>query len=349
LLQWEVNDELQRANEELLESLHKFCHLSFDEIKVDVKLSENTDGQALFEIPELGIVKGSLGTAITPKEDDSKYVVSVAFMGTTIMPVGTVITFDSTNEVTLDCDFEGEGITTLECEDGPNEIMPYHYILTIGNEYEGFMTGFTLETKSGNLMFFAKIACAGPIDCDVSNLTKAAADSMFCRVTVNGDIVDTMTLAEAANVPSTGPDFTGATYSATLSLGENIDIKLTVKNLPAGIDYSKLKVDTTFGGSTKTVNLVSNPKGGYSGVIATAAPTQLGDTAECVVWYDANGNGTKDSGENFKSFSYSVKNYCDYMVEHSANEKLVALCKATLNYGAWAQQYCDYKDGRSCI
>ena len=51
------------------------------------------------------------------------------------------------------------------------------------------------------------------------------------------------------------------------------------------------------------------------------------------------------AGECGASYTYSVKSYAEYILEHSSeyDAKLVSMVKATLNYGAYAQKYFGYK------
>jgi len=50
------------------------------------------------------------------------------------------------------------------------------------------------------------------------------------------------------------------------------------------------------------------------------------------------------AGECGASYTYSVKSYAEYILEHSSeyDAKLVSMVKATLNYGAYAQKYFGY-------
>ncbi|MBR6917287.1 MAG: hypothetical protein IKN38_03800 [Clostridia bacterium] len=43
-------------------------------------------------------------------------------------------------------------------------------------------------------------------------------------------------------------------------------------------------------------------------------------------------------GAEVKTFNYSVKDYCDYQIEHSDDDKMVALCGAIMAYGCYAEQ-----------
>ena len=126
-----------------------------------------------------------------------------------------------------------------------------------------------------------------------------------------------------------------AKYSATLTLNNNIDVNFYVFNLSG--EAENYTVEFTFNGEKTIVpleNAPHNESGVYGFVAASCRAEQMGDTINIVVKYN---------GKTIYSLDYSVKTYCERQIAKRADQTLVDLCKSTLEYGAYAQMYFNYK------
>lgn len=122
-----------------------------------------------------------------------------------------------------------------------------------------------------------------------------------------------------------------ATYTYNIALQDAIDIHFYVNNLKGNpSDYA---VEYTFGDGETQVEALQSAKRNDI-VIASCAAKEMTDEAHVVVTY---------KGTPIKEASYSIRGYCDYIfnnVDESASEangRLVDLCRATLDYGSYAQ------------
>ncbi|HAM16607.1 MAG TPA: hypothetical protein DCP91_12285 [Eggerthellaceae bacterium] len=128
----------------------------------------------------------------------------------------------------------------------------------------------------------------------------------------------------------------GAEFTYSLSLADSIDINFYVKNI---VD-DPLSFEVAYGpGEEQTAEWKTEvPKTRESNcfVIASCAAKEMGDKVHVIV---------KHRGKVVKDGYYSVKSYCDAIIEASEGEhgkQLVDLCKATLDYGANAQKTFGY-------
>jgi hypothetical protein len=124
-----------------------------------------------------------------------------------------------------------------------------------------------------------------------------------------------------------------ASYAASLTLKDNIDINLYVSDLATGTDPEKYTVTYTFNGVETTKSLtdssVTNNGGVYKLKVAQVYSYQMTLPVSFVVKYD---------GTPIATFTYSVQTYFTNKLS-STDANLVALCKAGLDYGANAQLY----------
>ena len=123
-----------------------------------------------------------------------------------------------------------------------------------------------------------------------------------------------------------------AEYGYALELADSININFHLKNLRD--DPSTFTVSYGYGETPddtwKTVtakNVLDNKI-----VVAERAARQMCDQIHVVV---------KHNGVVIKDAYYSVKGYCEYMIANSNDAKLKDLCKATLDYGSYAQKELD--------
>ncbi|MBO4769862.1 MAG: hypothetical protein J5563_03675 [Clostridia bacterium] len=123
-----------------------------------------------------------------------------------------------------------------------------------------------------------------------------------------------------------------ATFSASLSLKDSIDINLYVKDIDKDADLSKISVVYTFVGKTSTASVDNRDSNRIT--VASCSAKEIGDSVNIIVYYD---------GRPVRVIDYSIRNYCENKLNESTDEKLKTLCKAVLDYGACAQTYFDYK------
>ena len=123
-----------------------------------------------------------------------------------------------------------------------------------------------------------------------------------------------------------------AAYSYALSLTDSIDINFTVKNLGAGTKPEDYFVLYTFGGKTGAATLTSMTSNTV--VIANIAAKEMTEDVTVEVWY-------KD--RLLKTGTYSVRGYCEAMLNARPGAKLTALLQSCLDYGSYAQKYFNYR------
>ena len=120
---------------------------------------------------------------------------------------------------------------------------------------------------------------------------------------------------------------------------ENDAVVKVTANASSNISEEPNVVTTTY--NVKDLTPFVDPKGTYTGTYKFAiknAPAQI--TEEIKVELFASASDTKP----VKTITYSVKDYCDQVIADAANQpaKLVALCKAILDYARAAQLQFEY-------
>ncbi|MBR6426268.1 MAG: hypothetical protein IKS28_00425, partial [Clostridia bacterium] len=128
------------------------------------------------------------------------------------------------------------------------------------------------------------------------------------------------------------PSVNLASFSASLSLQDCIDINLFGKNIDANADLEKISVVCTFGESTASFGVTNRLSNKI--VAASCSAKEIGDNVNICVYYD---------GQPVNVINYSVRDYCENKLRTSSDEKLNELCKAVLDYGAYAQTYFEYR------
>lgn len=123
-------------------------------------------------------------------------------------------------------------------------------------------------------------------------------------------------------VLSKTPGIKSAIGSLTISDNINANVELELNENPEDyrIEYTFLNEKHIVDVNNKNVDI------NVEGIFAF----QMADPINIDVYYE---NNLVDTIE------YSVKKYCESQILNSTDEKLINLCKATLNYGAAAQQY----------
>ena len=130
----------------------------------------------------------------------------------------------------------------------------------------------------------------------------------------------------------------GAKYTYSIVLQDSIDIKFRVKELTPDTDPSDYSITYTYNDNGVTAQLTKMDVNTYT--IASCAAKEMTDLAHVVVKY-------KDV--IIKEADYSIQSYCSEVIrmkENSTDEKdkqLVAVCKAALDYGRYAQETFGYK------
>ena len=126
-------------------------------------------------------------------------------------------------------------------------------------------------------------------------------------------------------------------YNITLS--DSINITVNVKNLtqdPADYEFSY-----TFKGETTTASLTNKKLNPF--VVAECSAKEMTEKVKVTVSYQ---------NQVIKQATLSIQSYCDSMISlygSSQNEKekaLADLCKATVDYGSYAQKVFNYKTGQ---
>ena len=133
--------------------------------------------------------------------------------------------------------------------------------------------------------------------------------------------------------------------SATLSLSDEIIINFYVKYLAEGTNASDYTISYSFDGSDtiKAVSEGEENNGSYKFRVAFCPAMKMIDGVVCSVKY----KGAQLSSTN----GYSIQTYCRNKINAARNStnpssdtlKLASLSEATLDYGAYAQLYFDYK------
>jgi hypothetical protein len=137
------------------------------------------------------------------------------------------------------------------------------------------------------------------------------------------------------------PDLSTIVFSRNLSLYDGFDINLRVRNIPDGVDLADITVTVTAEGAdpvvTKLSDAVAEYRDGefyaYKVVLGKFASGQLTDMIHVTVDY---------KGDTvLRDFDYSVKMYCDQLIAGD-DAKFVAVGKAALDYGTYAQKVYGY-------
>jgi hypothetical protein len=128
------------------------------------------------------------------------------------------------------------------------------------------------------------------------------------------------------------PKRKAATYSTSLSLDDSIDINFYVSSVDTAADLEEFRIVYTFGENETTGYLSSYLKNHF--VVARCAAKEIGDVVNIRIFY---------LDELINEFNYSVRTYCESKLSDSGTKPALRdLCKAALDYGAYAQQYFEY-------
>ena len=129
------------------------------------------------------------------------------------------------------------------------------------------------------------------------------------------------------------PVTVSAKYSMSLSLQDSIDINFFVKNVDENANLSDFRVVYTFGDTTTEATLTNYESNRFT--VAKCAAKEIGDIVVVNVYYQ---------NELIKTVNYSARTYCENKLSaQNTSEGLKALCRATLDYGAYAQKSFGYK------
>ncbi|MBQ7671335.1 MAG: hypothetical protein IJS45_11575 [Clostridia bacterium] len=127
-----------------------------------------------------------------------------------------------------------------------------------------------------------------------------------------------------------------ATYTASLSLEDEIAVYFHIKDINSEADLSKFTVEFTFKGEKTTITdgVTSLNKNTFTA--AKCAAKEMGEIIHISVKYGEE--------EDF-AIDYSIRKYCENKLDPEAenvSQKTKDLCLATLDYGARSQIYFDY-------
>ena len=166
---------------------------------------------------------------------------------------------------------------------------------------------------------------------EVGTYTPAGEVGTVRYITVTVDHFSEFELEEDTLVLGT------AKVTANLTLEDEIRINFSVSQLSK--DASNYYVTYQFAGETEphiayfnNTTMVSS--GIYKFTVADCAAKQMTDKVNFKVYYD---------GVMVYNFDYSIRDYCVRMIKNSNDQKLKALCRAILDYGASAQTYFGYR------
>ncbi|MCR4681970.1 MAG: S8 family serine peptidase [Clostridiales bacterium] len=128
------------------------------------------------------------------------------------------------------------------------------------------------------------------------------------------------------------PPKQAASYSASLTLEDSIDINFFVKEIDEEADITEFLVEYTFRGVTSTATLSNYDSNRI--VVARCSVKEIGDDVNIKVYYGS---------DLIKEIDYSARRYCENKISgDSVSANLKEFCKAALDYGAYAQLYFDY-------
>ena len=179
-------------------------------------------------------------------------------------------------------------------------------------------------------------------DAPAGKYTVTAAD--FTAADVNGDAIITdsfsCTIEVVEPIVSVGETFT--TYYLTLQgntvdgQGGDIGINLKMKLTDELLDDTDAYVNVEYNNTTSQVPLSELNYDSASDTYILSTPIKAAHMTKPVTVAVYNGKG-----EHGASLTYSIKGYCDMILEHYADyyPTLVPMIHAMLNYGAAAQTY----------
>lgn len=122
-------------------------------------------------------------------------------------------------------------------------------------------------------------------------------------------------------------------FTYNIALQDSIDINFHVKNLQD--EPSSYTIEYSFDDKTKTETLANKDDNKFT--IAECAARQMADEATVIV---------RHNDDIIKQATYSIKGYCESIIgDDRWPGTLVNLCKATLDYGRYAQEYFKYNTG----
>ena len=143
-------------------------------------------------------------------------------------------------------------------------------------------------------------------------------------------------ILEPDNITSEG----SCKLSASIALEDSIDIHFYVRGLAANTSKDNYRVVYSFnGGDSVTIPgtdwVETSTKGKYGFNVASCAAKQMNDTVIFKVFYN---------DQEIRSKEYSIREYCENMIAgEGTDSNLKNLCRATLVYGAAAQNHFGYK------
>lgn len=209
-------------------------------------------------------------------------------------------------------------------------------ILYSGAEYWNYdVTSYIDDVRPGDILVFGdnhiclvEYAINGEIVCIDGNWSNAVRRVIrYQENAYNDNWRQVVTMKLRPRYRTLMPD---CAYS--LSLSDSIDIRYAVRNLPAGTEPSDYLLRCSFRGETKEYTLESAEENVI--VIADCAAKEMCDEARIELYCQ---------GKLLKTGSYSVRGYCEALLNQNPDEKLTALLEACLDYGSHAQRYFAYR------
>jgi len=141
---------------------------------------------------------------------------------------------------------------------------------------------------------------------------------------------------QGIELPIISFDVIDATYFASLTLKDNIDVRLRIRNLGDGFDKDELKIYVDDEELSADNIIYTASEHNVSCVAKSVAPYEMSKPIHIVIIYD---------DVKINELYYSIGDYCNSVFDAQKNnttgkyDKLAEVCKAVLNYGKYAEDY----------
>ena len=335
---------------------------------------DTSTGMGAFMFSGTGTVSGTLFTATFKVKDDAPVGTTAVSMDISLKDGSSadIPVSNSSGSITVEADMPSASVNSVEASRGDTvtfsatlsgsetvgmggvELKYSSDVLELVSgtcEVSGAMlTNFDTSTGMGAFMFSGTGTVSGTlftatfkVKDDAPVGTTAVSMDISLKDGSNADIPVSNSggsITVKQDIPSVGETVTG--YSLTLQgegdgdIGVNLGIKIS-DELRAD-DGAYLSIETLDGIEKIYIGDMTFDETGKMVYTANVSAKRMSDSFTATVF-----NG---DGECGASYTYSVKSYAEYILEHSDqfDVHLVALVKTMLNYGAAAQEYFAYTE-----
>lgn len=286
------------------------------ESKAPVYLSDNVKSDALKEI-----VSSAIETAGTKTTNATKTDIEIAVVKSA--PTQVMSSTDASMVAKVTYEVHPEATITVTTNEGSEEVGT---VALSNSQIKGSFT-FKLDAVG--------VAEAGD-KVKVTHIHEdGTSDETVCTVDSDGYVTVTVTSFSQFELEEITVSEPLADYGQTISLEDSIDIFFNLKNLkqtPSSytVQWRKQGTDEWTIGETPTSPTLNQYK------VASCAAKEMGDLYEVQVLYD---------GALIKTATLSIKGYCEAVINGNFGTKITDLCKATLDYGRYAQETFNYETG----